>query len=195
MRIVVDLDGVLYEFDKTARYMLREYLGLPDLDTEAQYWDDIKDRVPKSAWRWLWNEGVELGLFRYGHMVQGARRGLETLSAQGHELVFATHRPKQAVSDTVDWLSLYLKGVPYTGLHFMSNGEKKSTIPGDVLIDDKPENVVDWYYFGDGAGILFDRPWNRELEAEFPDGLYIARGWGEAVRKVGSFKGPRVRVR
>jgi 5'(3')-deoxyribonucleotidase len=184
MRIVVDLDGVCYEFDKTARYMMRTYLGLPDLDTEAQYWDDLKDRVPQSAWRWLWNEGVELGLFRYGHMVQGTRLGLNKLVEEGHEIVFATHRPKHAVQDTVDWLSLYMKDIPYTGLHFMSNGEEKHTIHADVLVDDKPENVVNWYYFGDGKAILFDRAWNRELEAEFDNGLYIAKGWDQVVRKI-----------
>lgn len=187
MRIVVDLDGVCYEFDKTARYMLRTYRGCTGMKLDAQYWDDIKDRVTKRDWQWLWSEGVQLGLFRYGHMVQGARVGLTSLSASGHEIIFATHRPKSAVQDTVDWLSLYMKDIPYTGLHFLTNGEDKHSIDADLLIDDKPENVVNWYYFTDRKGaILFDRPWNRELESGFDNGLYIAKGWHEVVKVVDS---------
>lgn len=187
MKIAVDLDGVCYEWDRTARYMLKQYRGAVIPKGETEYWDYLKDAVSKQDWRWLWDEGVDKGLFRYGHMVKDARVGLEALVAAGHSILVVTHRPASAISDTVDWLSYFFRGIPIAGLHVLSNGEDKWRTGADVLVDDKPQNIVNFYYNTDGTAILFDRPWNRELEAEM-DSLYIAKGWREVVRIVGSLE-------
>jgi hypothetical protein len=161
MKIVVDLDGPGYEWDKTARYMLRTYRGCTGLDAPSREWllpNQAWHNVTDEDWDWLWSDGVELGLFRYGHVTRGAIVGLRSLSESGHDLVVGTHRPVGAVRDTLAWLS-YIN-IDWTDVHILSNEEPKTQIDGDLLIDDKPENIVQWSMSGRKA-ILFDRAWNK----------------------------------
>jgi 5'(3')-deoxyribonucleotidase len=174
------MDGVLYEFERTARYMLREYRGVTV--PESSRWDYLKDNVTRSDWRWLWKEGVSLGLFRYGHMVTGARIGLHRITGAGHSVCIVTHRPKHATADTVDWLSLYLKDIPYDGLSILSNQESKTSVEADILIDDKPQNISDWVQ-EDRPALLFSRPWNTDHSTSHP--LVVrAVGWRDAANVV-----------
>ena len=63
LRIGIDVDGVMYHWNKTARYMLRDVL--PDspytmdgpMGKESDEWDHVKDNVSDDHWRWLWTEG------------------------------------------------------------------------------------------------------------------------------------------
>jgi uncharacterized HAD superfamily protein len=165
MRIGLDIDGVMYKWDKTARYMLRDVLPNSPykelLKQESQGWDWIKDNVAPEHWEWLWTEGVRLGLFRYGHLYPGTIQAVRTLAERGHEIVLITHRPKQAVTDTLAWLGML--DLPISGLHLLTNQEPKSLVrPGcEVYLDDKPENVEDLYWKADGAVCLMRRPWNK----------------------------------
>ena len=148
MRIGVDLDGVCYQWDKTARYMLREILpGSPytkdgPLGQPSAHWDHIQEMVTPEHYRWLWTEGVRLGLFRHGHLFPGTIEAIRRLAEIG-DVVVITHRPKSAVMDTLSWLS-YQK-LPLAGLHLLTGQEPKSTVRPecDFYIDDKYANCVD----------------------------------------------------
>lgn len=165
-RIGIDLDGVVYEWDKTARYMLREVYPGPLteysrhlLTYESRSWDYIMDSVPEQAWDWLWTEGVRLGLFRYGHVVQGAVNGVRQL-ALGADVEVITHRPANAVEDTLAWLS-FMK-LPIRGVHLLTHGEPKASVRPrfDLYIDDKPGNCAS--LSGVGDVIMFGRAWNQD---------------------------------
>jgi 5'(3')-deoxyribonucleotidase len=177
MKFAIDLDGVVYEWQRTARYMLNQYRGhrLGPIKEWWTEWDSPKKHVTAQDWAWLWKEGVELGLFRYGHMTTGARVGMQELLRQGHTLSIVTHRPAQAVNDTIDWVSLYFKDIPLDGLHILSGEEPKTGVQADVLIDDKPENVIQWSEEGRIA-LLFDRPWNQGVK-EHPTRLRRVSSW------------------
>jgi 5'(3')-deoxyribonucleotidase len=172
--IAVDLDGVVYEWDRTARYMLRTFRGLTHLNTPSSSWDHIQQNCGLDDWHWLWTEGVKRGLFRYGHMMTGARIALDELSDR-YGLVVVTHRPSSAVMDTVEWMSLYFKDIPLRGLHILSNGEPKTNVNADILIDDKPENLVAWADAG-RRSIQFVQPHNR---AWLRSDIQRADGWEE----------------
>jgi 5'(3')-deoxyribonucleotidase len=160
--------------------MMREYVGveMPPVEEFWTRWDAQLQYGTESKHRWMWSGGVDLGLFRYGHMIKGARRGLEQL-AHEHEVGIVTHRPARATPDTVDWLSLYMKDIPYT-LNILSNGEPKHTVKADVLIDDKGSNIEQWCRVG-RVGILFERPWS---EFSYVPGSHVARDWKEVVEVV-----------
>lgn len=178
MKIAVDCDGPLYEWDKTARYMLRTMRGCTGLSTPSREWllpNQDWHSVTDEDWEWLWTEGVRLGLFRHGHLTTGAMVGIRDLRDAGHELVLVTHRPKEALRDTNAWLELHFGNeypYPWAGQHILSNLENKAQVDADVLIDDKPENIIDWQNAGREA-ILFDREWNRN----FAEATWIATGW------------------
>jgi uncharacterized HAD superfamily protein len=194
MRIGVDIDGVMYKWDKTARYMLRDvlpnspYKDSPLLKQEAQYWNWIPDQVKKEHWNWLWKEGVALGLFRYGHLYPGTIQAIRTLAARGHEVVLITHRPKSAVGDTLAWLGLL--NLPIAGLHLLTNQESKALVQPqcDVYIDDKVENVRDLYEHTTArCVVLCQQPWNNTVEWEGARKA-TTRGWDEFLQVVEAVK-------
>jgi 5'(3')-deoxyribonucleotidase len=196
MRIAVDLDGVLYEWSKTARYMLRHYKGHSasgPMGMESLSWDYIEKHVGKQDWDWLWNEGVDLGLFRYGHVVTGGQSAIRDMRTAGNTVVVATHRPSAAVPDTIAWLDLFQKpeaGVVFDGIHILTNGEPKHTVQADLLIDDKFSNLEDWVGHG-RRGILFDREWNQGAK---PAGTERAYGWNDCTRIIREMTWPKVPV-
>jgi uncharacterized HAD superfamily protein len=164
LRIGIDLDGVCYHWEKTARYMLREilpnspYKGDPSLERPSTGWDYIEHNVAPEHWKWLWSEGVKLGLFRYGHMFKGTIEAVRKLAQLG-DIIVITHRPAAAVPDTLAWLAY--QQLPLAGVHILTHQEPKSTVePCDFFLDDKPENCIDMN--DTGAEVwLMDRPWNR----------------------------------
>ena len=166
MRIGLDVDGVLYQWDKTARYMLREilpgstYSKYGPLGRTSTHWGYIQENVSKDDWSWLWKEGVAMGLFRYGHSFPGMVKDVRALAEKG-DLVIITHRPQQAVNDTLDWLS-YQK-LPLSDVHLLTRQEPKSSVRPecDVYIDDKPENCADLARNTSGKVFMMSRDWNR----------------------------------
>jgi 5'(3')-deoxyribonucleotidase len=185
LKIAVDADGVLYEWSKTARYMLRSYRDYDKdgpMGQESTSWDYIPQNILPQDWDWLWTEGVRKGLFRYGHLVTGAIEGVNQLSLLG-EVVLVTHRPKAAVKDTLDWLS-YIN-LPFSGIHILTNQEPKSMVDADILIDDKPDNIFEWVMHA-RHGVLFDREWNQKAQVGMR-----AKGWAEVV---GCVEGIRERL-
>lgn len=181
--VVVDLDGVCYEWSRTAMYMLRRYRGLSFQHSESQSWDYIQENIPAEEWDWLWNEGVEQGLFRYGHMVKDCRWALEGIHSLGHDIKICTHRPDTAVNDTLEWVTYHFKGIPLRDIRILSNGEPKTVVSGDILIDDKPSNIVQWAK-GNREAILFSRPWNDKYQW-----APVGNGWSDTVQWVYTLTG------
>lgn len=175
MDIAIDIDGVCYEWEKTARYMMRAYRGWPasgPMGRESDSWDYIQDNVSKEDWKWLWTEGVRLGLFRFGHLTTGAIVGLQSLVADGHHIIAVTHRPSQAIRDTNAWLTLM--DLPWYGQHILTNQEPKSSVEADILVDDKMENIEEWEATTGKPGILFGREWNRDYDTRK---YFRVEGW------------------
>lgn len=168
VRIGFDIDGVIYQWDKTARKMMRDVLPNSPYKKDPRFWEDsrswnwIQQHVSPEHWAWLWDEGVKLGLFRHGHLYSGAIEAIRKLATVG-DVVFITHRPKQAVNSTLAWLAL--QDLPLSGLHILTNQEPKSTVRPkvDFFVDDKPENVLDMATTGANV-YLMRRPWNKGFD-------------------------------
>ena len=195
MRIGVDIDGVMYHWEKTARYMLREilpnspYTKDGPLGTESTHWNYIQEAISEAHWAWLWSEGVRLGLFRHGHLYPGTIKAIRQLAELG-DVVCITHRPKQAVHDTLAWLAY--QNLPLAGLHILTNMEPKSTVKPecDIYIDDKADNCDDLFFETNATLVcLMDRPWNQHAEIYYqnaPEGYGLCRvdNWQMFVDKV-----------
>lgn len=184
IRIGVDIDGVMYEWEKTARYMLREilpnspYTKDGPLGQQSTAWGYIDGHVSKEHWKWLWSEGVKLGLFRHGHVVPGTIKGVRALAEIG-DVIIITHRPRSAVNDTLAWLSF--QDLPLAGIHVLSDMEPKSSVQPqcDIYIDDKPENCDDLRKNTKAKLVaMYDRAWNQHVT---PPGSVRVRSWNEFV--------------
>lgn len=191
LRIACDIDGVLYSYDSCARYLLRTELGYKDLIYPSADWGYIKRMVEPQDWQWLWTEGVKLGLFRYGHVVTGAIEGVRALKRLG-DVIFVTHRPAVAVQDTCDWLS-YARFEP-AGVHILSDHQPKTSIPADIYIDDRQENIAGVMLGSSGAdAICFDQPWNQgSIAGDNQPRFWRAKGWPRVVEVCGIIKNRRV---
>lgn len=172
MKLGIDIDGVMYNWESTARYMLRNVLPNSSykhsgvLDEPSTTWNWIPDKIDKKHWNWLWKEGVELGLFRYGNLYPGTVDVIRALSKK-HKITLITHRPKQAVKDTLAWLGFL--DLPIAGLHILTDQAPKSEVRPmcDVYLDDKIENIEDLQQNTKAKLVcLMDQPWNQEYEAK-----------------------------
>lgn len=191
-RIGVDVDGVMYKWGKTARYMLRDvmpnspYKEDPRMKAAHTYWDFFRD-LNKEANDWLWGEGVRLGLFRYGHLFPGTIVAIRQLAEMG-EVHLITHRPRVAVNDTLAWVA-YLD-LPISGINILSDGEPKSSVMphSDVYIDDKPSNVIDLASNTNAKAVIIpDRAWNQNYFGHSNgvcSKVHRTVGWDEAVAVV-----------
>jgi uncharacterized HAD superfamily protein len=186
VRIGVDIDGVMYQWDRTARYMLRNVLPNSPykaiLQFESQGWDWIKDQVAPKHWQWLWTEGIQEGLFRYGNLYPGTIEAIRDLATLG-DVVLITQRPKQAVPDTLAWLSML--NLPISGLHFLTAGENKASVRPqcDVYLDDRPDNVIDLRAGTNATRVcLMARPWNRNVP--LTNGITEVHSWNQFVALV-----------
>lgn len=187
LRLGIDIDGVMYEWDRTARYMLRDVLPNSPykrtLQRESQGWDWIEEQIAPGHWQWLWTEGIRLGLFRYGHMYPGTIQAVRRLAEIG-EVVLITHRPKEAITDTLAWLGLL--NLPLSGLHLLTNSEAKSIVRPtcDVYLDDKPDNIVDLAENTSAEQVcLMRRPWNKVWTPEEPN-ITVVQDWDEFIGTV-----------
>jgi uncharacterized HAD superfamily protein len=186
MRIGLDIDGVLYSWEKTARYMLREvlpnspYTKDGPLGHKSTHWNYIQENVSPQDWKWLWNEGVRLGLFRHGHLFPGTIKCVRRLADMG-DVVVITHRPKQAVEDTLAWLTY--QRLPLAGVHILSGQEPKSSVKPlcNVYIDDKPENCDDLAMRTGASVFIMDREWNQGFARP---GVRRVRDLGELVLEI-----------
>lgn len=187
--IGVDVDGVLYCWDRTARYMLRQKMiregrAVPiELTRPSTGWHMIQNTVREEDWEWLWSEGVEQGLFRHGDVMSGAIFGVQALH-EFADLMIITSRPEQGVHDTMAWLNLHLSHVPLSGINILSHGQPKSAVrpTPDLLIDDGLHNMEDWTRNTNSRFILFNQPWNKAGDVYRPAGNR-GIGWKDTVGK------------
>jgi len=182
-RIALDLDGVVYQWTATACYLLNHHKGYKFNHLEVDSWDYLEDRVSKKDWDWLWDEGIKLGLFRYGSLYKGAVDGIRSLMKLG-EVVVITSRPKRSACDTIAWMA-YLN-LPFTEFHILGKGSKIAVVPNiTVAVDDAPKQVK----FYTDAGVPCVVPihsQNASYVKENKDNklIYPANGWGDIVLAV-----------
>lgn len=182
LRIGIDLDGVCYEWQRTVMYMLRAYRGYSREQLSDVYkwtgWDWLKTQIGEEDEKWIWTEGIEKGLFRYGHLYPGTIKALNELAKIG-ELVILTHRPRAAIQDTLDWLAF--NKLPVAEVHVLFHQEAKSSImPAcDIYLDDALHNVKDFERNTNGIALLWTRPWNMVTDEPFQR----VTSWEQVIEK------------
>lgn len=186
-RLAVDLDGVVYDYHSTLRYLLETYRNkrLPPVEELFKRWDGHLQYISTDDDKWAWTEGVEkYGLFRHGHVLKGAIDALGVLS-QEYDLIICTHRPRNAAQDTLEWIAF--NRIPCKEVVLLWHNESKTDVEADAIIDDKPENVIDFLVIG-RKGILWQRPWNKYIDTVGKELLttspnaYTTSDWWDAVR-------------
>lgn len=163
-RVLLDVDGVLADFlsfSIQTIYDLSEQTYTPDQFTE---WDLFKTFDPK--WKHeFYFECSKPGVASYLKVYEGACQGVAHLKEISDVYVVTAPMRNSLFwyKDRQIWLDKNF-GIPH---HRLVYTEAKHLCRGDVLVDDKPENVREWSKENpDGIGLLWDAPYNR-LERGF----------------------------
>lgn len=159
MNLIIDIDGTIAD-------LATPWLDLYNLD----YDDNLR---PQDLTRWNTHEFVkpECGLKIYDYLwledlylhvqpIHGALDIIVALRSEGHRVTYLT---SGLAPGKIRWL--YDNGFMQTGsIGWQSSPEfiiahDKSLVKGDLIVDDKPENVLQFE-----QGILFSQPWNASAE-------------------------------
>lgn len=155
MRIVMDVDGVCADF---TGYLLRS-IGSRLRPADVTTWQvldllTLSERTKALALldttRWWIGQPT----------LPGARHGVALLRDAGHEIVWATAPWQTCIGWDVarrSWLRNNFGADPRD----VVITQRKELVAGDVIIDDKPENVSAWHQEAEiGLAFLFTQPYN-----------------------------------
>jgi hypothetical protein len=158
VRIGLDVDGTVYNWESQFRFMLRQLYGL-HIPLSAN-WDSIKNACTDQQWSSVWDNAAD-ELFTGGQYYDGAREMVADLTGTGHEVVFITATPVKVRAHRGCKLFLDFPGI--CGVVFVSTGDDdKSLVKCDLYVDDKPEVIAELMRQGHKS-LLVPRPWNDHV--------------------------------
>ena len=145
--IYIDMDGVVADFDSYASNIVGRNVGWDHDDLTSEEWA-ILAKVP--------NLYFQLPLIEQSVPMVGLCKSF----ASRANIEFLTAIPRKttmpsAKQDKIDWINEFFPGIPVNFGPF-SKDKQKWARPGDILIDDKPSNILEWgaaggipvYHFG-----------------------------------------------
>ncbi len=184
LKIVSDLDGVVYDLAEGLRHWLVDHCGWNPLRLpEARSWDFFASEwgMARHEFERHCDEGVDAGVvFRHGPALPGAISTLAGLAEAGHSIHFCTARDfgSRSERNTAEWLAEH--GVAYDAITFTAD---KTTVAGDLLLDDWIVNYRAVQRAGTAVPVLMHQLWNADENAR------RVRSWGQFAGLVASLDG------
>jgi 5'-nucleotidase len=166
MRILIDMDGVIADFEGD---FLRRWIELhPEksfIPLEERKGFYVKSQYPKEYHTFVEEIYHGCGFYQNLPPIPGSLEALKELQASKHDILLCTSpmlpKYENCVLEKYHWVYDRL------GEHWVNNivlTKDKTIVKGDVLIDDKPEikGLVDpeWEH------VIYDQPYNRHIEGQ-----------------------------
>lgn len=155
MRILLDVDGVLADF--TGHLFRRIGSSVPESAVnEWDFFPALEPHLHEDAR----DEMLDPKFWESQPVLPGAVEGCQMLKRTGHELIcVTTPSPMFGWSNVRQaWVKRHFGKLVETTICT----DRKDLIWGDVLLDDKPENLRAWKKaWPDGGVLLFRQPWNK----------------------------------
>ncbi len=177
MRLGIDLDGVVADFNRGWMALYNEEFGTsltPDL---VVTWDGVHELAGFASMSefWRWARGTDRpSIFRHLPTFPGAVDSLRALAAD-HDIVIITTKPPWAVHDTFAWLAD--NEIPTREVHVTNH---KHRVAADVYLEDSPYHLPALVERRpDSTVCRFVRPWNVPV-----DGTIDIAAWDQFVAVV-----------
>lgn len=153
MRMVCDLDGVVFDFDRAWTTRHRRQFGSQVQRLTPQGWGQVHELAGMGVdefWEWWERSGSWSGMPTY----PGAVEALRLAEAEGWDITYATNRP---LPDHHTRGAILEAGLPQPeNLKWVT---RKWEVEGDLYLEDAPGNLVEMYRHG-RAAVRVERPWN-----------------------------------
>jgi 5'(3')-deoxyribonucleotidase len=142
--VYLDLDGVLADFDKYVLTHMGRTFSHTDGPKDSTMWDFLL-KVPHFY--------LQLEPTPY------AQRLVDLVGLYANNIEILTAIPRRAnmpnaEQDKIDWVDKTFDEPLKVNIGPYSGDKWKHAKPGDILIDDRPDNINDWITKGAGIGIL-----------------------------------------
>jgi len=174
--LVVDIDGVIGDLSIPILRTVSRRRGFTIPKSRLTCWDyrDADINIPEEINLFF----AEPANLQRVPLVPGAREGLKAASKHLNILIVTARHPACEAA-TRYWLLNH--GIRYPLLHKW----RKHEVPGDILVDDRPENCEAWAKTGRYA-YLFTQPWNAQAVTD--DLVRRVSGWEQMSRILGGKK-------
>ncbi len=171
----MDIDGVVADFLTTAFDILHKITGRRYVATDFHDWD-IFETVPREHENAFYKAWAEPGTCLSIPVIPGSHEGVKGLQERGELYVvtspMASVRTWTHERDT--WLQRHLK-IPHKRIVHTAS---KFLVAGDILIEDKPSNLISWLeHHPKGVGILWTQHYNEKIS--LGPRVHRARNWGD----------------
>lgn len=179
MRIGVDIDGVISDSYTAWLQELNQYYGknitvLEDYEMHLVFdvpWDDMNN---------FFVQNVEK-LFTMPHPMKGAKEGIETLLAEGNEIIYVTARTQDEEDVTFRWMTKH--GIPHEHILFSGLKSKVDLVKQwqiEVFIEDYMKNAKAIAELGLPV-LLLNASYNQ---GELPTGVIRCADWSGLVENL-----------
>jgi len=164
--ILVDLDGVVFDWSNFVRSELHEILPPEQHKTHEEihsfYLEDVYPG--EEAARHLKKITSSKGLYSSLNPIEGSVEAVKKLGELGYEVFFCT-APETEYQDQMCWSEKAQAIESHFGEAWVRKliiTKDKTLIKGDVLVDDKPSRQIKGLYMPEWIQLLFDQPYNKD---------------------------------
>lgn len=185
MRILLDVDGVTADFMSQSFLHLRE-VGGPVVTHQDIVTFDLLSFVPERFRNILLRTWKEQYFCASIPLYEGSKDAVRALRGLG-EVLFVT----APLEGSPHW---HWERTQWIKEHFDSDGKdvifatRKQHIAGDVLIDDRLDNLLDWQKaHPNGVPILWSVPFYAR-PSPIPPGVLSCNSWDELIDLIGALK-------
>ena len=158
MRYVFDVDGVVADFVSSALVHINDLIGTSYRPDDVTMWA-MESMLPDHMRQQFFDKLSTPGFCRNLGQFHDAVAVIRELQDTGHEVVFATSpwSSDTWINERTAWLHERFGPVDVHHLH------DKTSVSGDVFVDDKPSHIVAWAAANpQGWAYLMNRPYNQE---------------------------------
>lgn len=176
LRVLFDADDVAENLCECLVQFLNERYGTSVGIEDVTNWD-VSRAFPMLTREQVFAPFEEDALFRRLEPVPGAQEYLGRMRKDGHELYMVTASGYRTLPAKMERIFQLFPWLSWSSVIVTAH---KKLVRGDVLIDDRPENL----WAGNYTGFLFDRPHNRGATTTRANGSHRVMSWEQAYRGV-----------